>query len=292
MNDEQDNNVSRFFITIGIIAILILVLAGCTSQEEKREYRQAQVSMVQTQVSAKTQQDIADATARTALYEAMARVAASSPDNADAIAVALAVSSVREETKDSQQIVQLQREENETLAVVKAVAPALLTTLGTVGVAAIQGEVNKTQSDNAAAVSIAQAATEASVMENVTSMATAGLLNAGSRVTTGGDYMIADNIDQSVTTTSASTESYSESNSSTTSTTETNDSYNQVTTDSNNVYESTTGSLLSFGDIEALLASGMRVTVVIEGQEVEVEQAECPDGSTGLTFGGGSVVCE
>lgn len=292
MNDEQDNQVSRFFLTIAVIAILILVLAGCTSQEEKREYRKAQVSMVQTQVSAKTQQDIADATARTALYEAMARVAAASPDNADAIAVALAVSSVREETKDSQPIVQLQREENEALAVVKAVAPSLLTTIGTVGVAAIQGEVNKTQSDNAAAVSIAQAATEASVMENVTNMATAGLLNAGSRVTTGGDYMIADNIDQSVTTTSTSTESYSESNSSTISTTETNDSYNQVTTDSNNVYESTNGSLLSFGDIEALLASGMRVTIIIEGEEVEVEQAECEDGSTGLTFGGDSIVCE
>jgi hypothetical protein len=205
--------------------------------------------------------------------------------------VALAVSSVKEEGQESQPIVQLQREQNEAIELARAVAPALITTLGTVGVAAIQGEVNKTQSDNAAAVSIAQAATEASVMENVTSMATAGLLNAGSRVTTGGDYMIADNIDQSVTTTSTSTESYSESNSSTTSTTETNDSYNQITTDSNNVYESTDGTLLSFGDIEALLASGMRVTVIIEGQEVEVEQAECPDGS-GLTFGGGSVVCE
>ena len=159
----------------------IILLGACTSQEEKREYRSAQVTMVQTQVTAKTQQEVADATARQALYEAMARVAQINPDSADAIAVALAVSSVREEDGDTQPIVQLQREENEALAVVKAVAPALITTLGTVGVAALQADVNKTQSNNAAAVAIADAATDADIMRSVTDMATSGLENSWCR---------------------------------------------------------------------------------------------------------------
>lgn len=360
MNDEQDNQVSRFFLTIAVIAILILVLAGCTSQEEKREYRQAQVSMVQTQVSAKTQQDIADATARTALYEAMARVAAASPDNADAIAVALAVSSVREETKDSQPIVQLQREENEALAVVKAVAPSLLTTIGTVGVAAIQADVNKTQSNNAAMVAIADATTDADIMRSVTNMATAGLNNAGMDI--GGDYYVSESIDQSFTdntaisdsnnqissTTQTISESYNSSEStsssqdiidsynSTESTTDsynssesTTDSYNSTestsntetttTTDSNNitetstvtdsynetndtynsqdiynqqVYETQEGTLYSIEDLLTLIQQGIQVTVLVDGEPVTTEAAPCPDGSTGLTFGGDSIVCE
>ena len=242
--------------------------------------------MVQTQVTAKTQQEVADATARQALYEAMARVAQINPDSADAIAVALAVSSVREEDGDTQPIVQLQREENEALAVVKAVAPALITTLGTVGVAALQADVNKTQSNNAAAVAIADAATDADIMRSVTDMATSGLENSG--VDVGGDYMIADNIDQSVTNTETNTQTMTE----TTTTTETNtvtetsDSYNQAT------YQTPEGNYYNADDLLALITAGIRVTVLVDGEEVEAELADCPDGSPGLTFGGGSVVCE
>jgi hypothetical protein len=302
MNDEQYNQVSRFFITIAVIGILILVLAGCTSQEEKREYRQAQVSMVQTQVNAKTQQDIADATARQALYDAMAAVAAASPENADAIAVALAVSSVREEEGDNQPIVQLQREQNEIAEIAKSVAPALITTIGQVGVAAIQADVNKTQSDNAAAVAIADAATDADIMRSVTSMASTGLQNGGMDV--GGNYYTAGgNMDQSVVTTNTSTATNTETNTETntsTETTETNtvtDSYNQTdsndtyTTNNTTSYQTPEGTFVSYEDLEALLAAGIRVTVVIDGEEVEVEQANCPDGSDGLTFGGGDAVC-
>lgn len=351
MNDEQDKQVSRFFITIAVIAILILVLAGCTSQEEKREYRQAQVDMVQTQVNAKTQQDIADATARQALYDAMAAVAAASPENADAIAVALAISSVREEEDDSQPIVQLQREQNEMVEIAKSVAPALITTIGQVGVAAIQADVNKTQSDNAAAVAIADAATDADIMRSVTSMASIGLTNSGTSVS--GDFYAADNIDQSVTDNTTVSDSYNQSSSETQTTTTTqtvSDSYNNTetssssqdivdsynntestsntettnntesttTTDSNNttetntvtdsynetndtynsqdvynqqVYETQEGTLYSIEDLLALIQQGIQVTVLVDGEPVTTEAASCPDGSTGLTLGGDSIVC-
>ena len=365
--DNEERSIGKFFITIGIVAMLILVLAGCTSQEEKREYRQAQVDMVQVQVNQRTQQGIAESQARLALYEAMAKVAETSPESADAIAVALAVSSVREESEEDQgPIVQLQREENEALAVVKAVAPALVTTLGTVGVAAIQADVNKTQSKNAARVAIADSATDADIMRSVTGMASIGLARATTQV--GGDYYVADTLDQSSTQTVTENNTVTDASTSTTTNTETNTStttsesnnttdnsnttsdsnnttsnetssnsstegsYNttdnsNTTSDSNNntsnetssetntegsyntsdsyndnsdnsdnsnnsnSYQSADGTLLSFDDIVALLGAGLRVEVVINGEPVEVEQAACPDGSAGLSFGGDSVVC-
>jgi hypothetical protein len=256
--------------------------------------------MVQVQVNQKTQQEIADSQARLALYEAMAKVAQTSPDSADAIAVALAVSSVREEAnQDQSPIVQLQREENEALEVVKAVAPAIITTLGNVGVAAIQADVNKTQSDNAAAVAIMDSATDADIMRSVTGMAETGLSRATTQV--GGDYYVADTIDQSLTETNTSTETNTMTETSNESTTENSynasDSYNDSSDNSDNTnnsssYQSADGSLLSFDDIVALLGAGLRVQVIIDGEPVEVDQTACPDGSTGLTFGGDSVVCE
>ena len=72
-----------------IIALSIgAVLAGCTSAEQKQDYRDAQVQVIGAQVSGRTEQDKANASARAALYQAMAEVAKNAPDSADAIAVA------------------------------------------------------------------------------------------------------------------------------------------------------------------------------------------------------------
>jgi hypothetical protein len=76
-------------------------------------------------------------------------------------------------------------------------------------------------------------------------------------------------MDQSVTTTTSSTSTESSSVSTVT------DSYNETT------YTTTDGTNVSLEDIEALLANGIQVTVVIDGEEVEVEQCE-----DSLTFGG------
>ncbi len=262
--------------SIGIIAAAAM-LTACTSAQDRREYRDAQARVIGSQVSARTEQGKADASARAALYEAMAEVAKNSPDSADAIAVAMAVASVQEETDTDGALVQLHREQNEAIEVVKAVAPALITTVGTVAVAGYQASVNKTQSDNAAAVAIADSAANADVMRSVTQMATVGL--GRDTVSVAGDYTtVGNDMDQSVTTTtsSTSTEINTETSTATSSVSTVTDSNNQTT------YTTTDGTNVDLADIEALLGAGLRVTVIIDGEEVEVTQCE-----ETLTFGGG-----
>lgn len=308
-NDEETKMVGQVFLWLMLAGIMILALAGCTGQKERQAHREGQVKMIETQVDARTQQTIADSQARVALYEAMARVAQSSPDNADAIAVALAVSSVREEgDQGDAPLVQLQRQENEAIELAKAIAPAMINTLGTVGVAALQADVNKTQSDNAARVAIADSATDADIMRSVTSMAQTGLNKATTQV--GGDYYVADQIDQSATSSVSSVssettqDSYNtETNSTTnqdsynnteTSSTTTQDSYNTETVStSQENYQTSTGDSITFEELRALVLQGLNFTIIIDGEEVDVtpSESDCPDGEPGLTLGGGSVVC-
>lgn len=263
-----------------IIALSIgAVLAGCTSAEQKQDYRDAQVQVIGAQVSGRTEQDKANASARAALYQAMAEVARNAPDSADAIAVAMAVASVQEEEDSSGAIVQLHREQNEAIEVVKAVAPALITTVGTVAVAGYQASVSKNNSDNAAIVALGDSAADADIMRSVTSMASVGL--SRDTLSVGGDYTtVGNDMDQSVTTTTSST------NTETNTTTDTNTETSSVSTvtDSNNetIYQTSEGTNVSLADIEALIANGIQVTVIIDGEEVEVTQ--CDDT---LTFGGG-----
>ena len=243
-------------------------LTGCTSAEQKQEYRNAQVSVISSQVDARAKENSADAAARIALYSAMAEVARTSPASADAIAVAMAISSVKEESASGGPIIQLHKEQNEAIEVVKAVAPALIATAGTIAVAGYQASVSKNNSDNAALVALGESGKDADIMRSVTNMASVGLNRE--TVSVGGDYTtVGNDMDQSVTTTTSSTNTESSSVSSVT------DSNNQTT------YQTTEGTNVSLADIEALIANGIQVTVVIDGEEVEVTQCEDE-----LTFGG------
>ena len=258
-----------------LILVPIIAMSACTSTQEKREYRRSQVEVISTQVEARSRDNSADAQARAALYEAMAEVARNAPDSADAIAVAMAISSVREESDTTGPIVQLHREQNEALEVVKAVAPSLVNVVGQVGVAALNADVQKNASDNSASVAIADSAAGADIMRSVTQMATTGL--SRDTVSVGGDYTtVGGDLDQS----SAQTASTVSETSATTTTTTTSDSNNQTTT----TYTTTDGTKVSLEDIEALIGAGLQVTVLINDEEVEVEQ--CTNG--GFTFGGGS----
>ena len=138
--------------------------------------------------------------------------------------------------------------------------------MGTVAIAGYQASVNKTQSDNSAAVAIADSAADADIMRSVSALGRAGVEAAG--VDVGGDYTnIGGNMDNSISTTT------------------TND--NDTTTDNGvETYTTSEGQNLTIEDLEALLGAGLRITVIIDGEEVEVEQ--CEDG--GLTFGGSSCV--
>jgi len=285
-----------------------LMMVGCTSVEEKREYRQAQVDMVKVQQQSKEAIALQREQAQAQMWSAAAEIVKANPDSADAFAVVMGVRVASEDDQQDAPLVTLQREENEALAVIKSVAPALVTTLGQVGIAALQADVNKTQSDNAARVAIADAATDADIMRSVTGMAQVGLNRATTQV--GGDYYVAETLDQSLTETNtvtdASTSTTTETNTSTstetnTSTTtsdsnntntetssetntegsyNTSDSYNNSSdnssdTNSSGEYQSADGSYLSADDIRALLGAGLRVRVVIGGEEVEV--VDCGD---------------
>ena len=257
----------------GIIAAAIFALSACTSTEEKAEYRNAQVKVISTQVDARAKENSADAAARIALYSAMAEVARNAPESADAIAVALAISSVQEESDPDAPVVQLHREQNEAVELTKALAPALIGAVSTVAVAGYQASVSKNNSDNAALVALGDSAADADIMRSVTDMATAGL--SQSSISVGGDYTtVGNDMDQSVTT--SSTNSTSSTNTESSSVSTVTDSYNETT------YTTTDGTKVSLEDIEALLGAGLRITVVIDGEEVEVTQ--CDDT---LTFGGG-----
>ena len=270
MNDEKETEtVGRFFLYILAGVVALLVLTGCTSAEQKQEYRNAQVEMVRTQVQSREQIALQREQAQAKMWEAAAEIVKANPESAPAFAVVMGVRVANGEEQNDAPMVSLQREENEALAVVKAVAPALVTTLGNVGVAAIQADVNKTQSDNAARVAIADATTDADIMRSVTGMAEAGLSRATTQV--GGDYYVADTIDQKIT--EASNESTAEA------------SYNLTSGGGNtgdntadggdgNSFEGADGSSLTREDIIKLLEAGMSVSVMIAGEEVEVSSCD------------------
>jgi len=292
--EDEAVRVGRFFLYILAGVVVLLVLTGCTSAEQKQEYRNAQVEMVRTQVQSREQIALQREQAQAKMWEAAAEIVKANPESAPAFAVVMGVRVANGEEQKEAPMVSLQREENEALAVVKAVAPALVTTLGTVGVAAIQADVNKTQSDNAAMVAIADAATDADIMRSVTGMAQVGLNRDTTQV--GGDYYVAETLDQSSTqtltetntTTNTTTETSSEAN--TEGSYNTSDSYNDNSDSSSYAgsssgYQSADGSYLSREDIIALLQSGASVRVLIGGEEVEV--VDCGD-----ELGFGPEACE
>ena len=271
--DQKDLAIKLVLIFVIVLTLGPLV-TGCTSAAEKKEYRDAQVQVIDVQVEARAKESSADAAARIALYAAMAEVARTSPSSADAIAVAMAISSVKEESAPTAGIVQLRPEQNEALELAKAITPSLIQTVGTVAVAGYQASVSKNNSDNAALVALGESGKDADIMRSVTSMNAAaygsqrGISVAGNYTEAGG------NIDQSTSATQ-NTET------TTTTTTTTSEQNDMSTTDSNNVYTTADGSNVSIADIEALIANGIQVTVIIDGEEVQVSQ--CDDV---LTFGG------
>ena len=260
-----------------LLLLPLFVLGACTSVEDKAAYRQAQIDMVRQQQQSRqaiaTQREQAEA----AKWKHAAAIVAANPESADAFAVAMAVSVVTQNKEGDAPVVTLQRESNEALEVVKAVAPSLIGVLGTVGTVALNADVAKTQSRNNAAIQINDSQQDARIVEAVAGLGAAASSQVGTSV--GGDYYVTGgDLDQSTaTSTATSTET------STVTSTET-------TTDSNNVttYTTTDGASVTLEDIQELLESNLRVTVLIDDEEVEVEQ--CEDGD-GLTFGGGSSAC-
>ena len=213
------------FIAIGSA----FLLAGCTSMEVRDAHMQNQIRMVQVQKEADSKLAIAQANAKVALYEALADVARSNPEQASAVVVAMAIQGVGQESEAGDtRIVPLQPLQNEGLEYAKTFAGPAMNVLSGVGIAAINANVARTQSDNAARVQIYDAQTDASIVEAVASLGQTAA-NAGGLVVSG-DYL-------QVTDEGTLTQDFS----TTTTTNQITDSYNPVTsTTTNNDYSTVT----------------------------------------------------
>ena len=254
------------------LAVAITVFTGCATSrgnERHAQHAQDQIRMVTAQTESLERRGIAKAQKDAELYNALARVAESNPDHAPAVTVALAVIGVSGQNGvadgDSGNIVTLQQQRNEALEWTKALAPTVGGLITGLGVAAINADVQKNASDNAAKVQINDAQSDVSIVEAVAGLGTAAADSVG--VAVGGDYYsVTDSgvIDQSLNT----TDSYN-----TTSTTET------TTTTSTEVSLNTTlnydGSDMTLAElIQQLQDAGASYSIEVDGVEVASGEGE------------------
>ena len=263
-----------------LVLTSLFILGACSGAENKAAYRQAQIDMVRQQQQSReaiaTQRQAAEA----AKWEHAAAIVAANPESADAFAVAMAVSVVTKNNEGDAPVVTLQRESNEALEVVKAVAPALVGVIGQVGVAALNADVAKTQSRNNASIQINDSQQDARIVEAVAGLGVAASNQVSTAV--GGDYYVSGgDIDQSNSSVNSSNNPVDNS------TTDNSTTDNAVTT-SSETYTTNNGDELTLDEITKLITDGIEITVIIDGEETPVEQ--CESGS-GLSFGGDSEVC-
>ncbi|MCH1599868.1 MAG: hypothetical protein L7S70_05750 [Pseudomonadales bacterium] len=214
--------------------LVCLLLAGCSSFEEKQAHNEAQIKMIAVQREAQEAERLAEADARKALYQALSEVARANPDQAGAVTVALAVQGITEESSSATPIVQLQRQENTALEVAKVVLPSAVNLATGLGVAAINANVAKTQSDNAARIQINDAQQDANIVNAVAGLGSAAVQNAGSTISVSDNGYVNtgtySEVNETTNTTTTNTETNTTDSGNTTTTTN--------NTESNNWYDS------------------------------------------------------
>jgi hypothetical protein len=145
----------------------------------------------------------AESATQVALVEALSRVAASNPDHAPAVTVALAVIGVRGADAGSGDapVLALQRQQNEALEWTKALAPTVGGLVSGLGIAAINAETQRNQSDNNREIMLGDQQQNARIVDAVAGLGTVASNNSG--ITAGGNiYQVSDNgyVDQSTNT--------------------------------------------------------------------------------------------
>jgi hypothetical protein len=243
--------------TVALVALVAILYTGCATElgnHRHAEHAKAQIELtrVQTESRERIALDRAQAQAQWAL--AMAQVAQSAPDSADAIAVALAVSAVKgNESDQSSPVVTLQRQENGAREWARILASPVLGTLTQLGIAGINADVQKTQSDNMAKIQMNEDVVDGQQFEvlgnvatAVSSFGTTAIQNAGGNTTY--TYTASDEatMDLSTTTTTSGDTTSGDTNTDSYNTSgDTNaDSYNtqgDTTTDSSDNSDNSTG---------------------------------------------------
>jgi hypothetical protein len=237
-----------------LAAVLLLALSGCTSVEERDAHMQSQIRMVQVQKEADSKLAIAEANAKMALYDALADVARTNPEQASAVVVAMAIQGVGKEGKASDsRLVSLQPLQNETLEYARVFAAPLMNVTSAVATAYINADVAKTQSNNAARVQINDAITDSNIVEAVAEVGIAAAETSGLFVS-GDNYALSDSasISQDQISNVAETTTTTE----TTTSSEVANSYNTENADSyNDQSDNTDNSYVTYGDKQMTLES-------------------------------------
>ncbi|MEL0325834.1 MAG: hypothetical protein VXA09_02355 [Burkholderiaceae bacterium] len=191
-----------------LLPLLVLpVIVGCASTEEKVAHNEAQIRMVAVQREAQKAERQAEAEAQKELYRALLGVAQADPSQSGVVAMALAFQGVQGggNEKSSTPIVGLQARQNEALQWAQALAPVAGSVLSTVGTAIISGNVQKRQIEATRDVQINQANQTANAIASVADLGAAAVANVGDSYS-GDYYSLTDSaIDNSTATTSTTT---------------------------------------------------------------------------------------
>lgn len=264
------------------IAFVIIIFSGCATQrgnDRIAQHSADQIKMIAVQREARMQEKKAEAESNANLFDSLARVCEANKEHCPAVTVALAVIGVQgaDGDNDDTPIVQLQQQRNDALEYVRVLATPVSTLLAGVAVAGIQADVAKNSSDNAARVQIADANTDAAIVQSVADLGVAAVGAGG--VDVGGDYYtLSDDalLDQSVTTTTTTTTTNTETNTTTTSGDTNSDAYNTsgdtIDDDSLNTIESYITNLgsMSDGQIADIVLNGGAVDIYTAGGVVTV----------------------
>ena len=206
-----------------VLAVVLIMMVGCTSLEKQQSNEQAQIEMVRLQREARKQEETVEAQEKAALYQAIAQIASTNPEHSPAALVALTAISMSATEEDADApIVGLREQQNEALLWTQALAPTVGGLITGLGVAAINADVAKTQSNNSRSIQEMDAQMDAAIVESVAGLGVAAV-GAGALNVSGDMYTVSDNaiIDQSSsadTTDSYNTSSSADSSADTTTT--------------------------------------------------------------------------
>ena len=172
--------------------VVMLLVAGCATSkgnERAAQHGADQIRMIAVQKEAQLKEEQAQAAANEKLYEALARVAESNPDHAPSVAVALAVIGVsggQSGEGDNGRVVTLQQQQNTALEWTKALAPTVGNLVSGLGIAAINAETQRNQSDNNRDIMLGDQQQNARIVEAVANLGSTAVENTGMSV--GGSY--------------------------------------------------------------------------------------------------------
>jgi hypothetical protein len=263
-----------------LFAVVLIVMVGCTSLEKQQSNEQAQINMVKVQREAREREEKVEAQEKAALYEAIAKIAATNPEHSPAALVALTAISMQADDEDGESempMVGLRDKPNEALLWTQALAPTVGSLVNGLGVAMVGASVAKNNSDNNARVQIADGETNAAIVGSIADLGVAAVGAGG--VDVGGDYLYVQDsgvIDQSSNTTdSYNTISTSDSSSNVAYTASDNAFINAGIADYTDYIIDYEGSNMSLAElIAALDAAGAAYSIDLDGTTVATSEGD------------------